>query len=619
MNYRPHVQEIECLATLQGDFAFPYGNVEECEGGLCFKGDGYEWRSETVSHPSGVYQRTDRIKNTSDHPIALRSALSKFCFLGGEYEVFTQYNEWCGEGYGKWVPLLNEVGAEGNSVRTNSSASPFVALYSNQTNRGMVFQLLQTGLWMLRVRRNGKSTIRRVEVEMGILPRGFDYTLGVGEELELPSILYYEFRNKTDLDSYKLHRYCNAIYPARDIPIIYNTWLSRFDTVSFDILSEQLPLAKRIGAQYFVIDAGWFGEPGTWNQRVGDWNECQTASMEGRMGEFAQLVRDSGLKFGLWFEPERATRMAQAPKDHPDYYRFEKLDYFLDFGNPEARKYMYDILADRIRQYGIEFIKFDFNCEMTYDRMGEAFLPYFEGYQKFIDEIRAQFPHIYLENCASGGERLTLSDFFKGFDSFWVSDNQSIYKQIEMYKGNILHMPPRSLERWVTVQSMKNFGPVYGNNEAHSDPIIACSGPIWAHLEGVTRDYLFASLHGGPIGISCDLTRWSERLLTDMREFLKSYRADLEFWKDAECHILCDTESMLVLQHNDSAFSQIKICGFSKTPMQYGVNVYPFCEKDMVFVDGEGKEYTGEELDADGVELPIADRFTGYTLTLKRK
>ncbi len=620
MNYQPVLKDIRYMASLQGDFAWPAGEIQ-CDGNrYFFAGDGYEWSSEITEHASGVKKRVDKIKNVSDRTIELRTALSRFSFHGGEYEVYTQYNEWCGEGYGKWQPLVTEISAEGESVRNNSGASPFVALYSQQTGRGMVFHVVAESLWTIKVKKFFKSAVdKTVEVELGTLTRGFNYPLAPGEELELPTILFYEFRNKTDMDCYKLHRYLNAIYPAKSLPIVYNTWMGLFDVLEYDAVVAQLEKAKALGAEYFVIDAGWFGAPGQWSARVGDWEESPDSALGGRMAEIAELVRANGMKFGLWFEPERAMRLSKAPQEHPEYYLCELGFYFLNFGNGEARDFIFEKLARNIRKYNIEFIKFDFNAEMTYDRKGCAFSEYFRGYRKFIDRLSEEFPNVYLENCASGGERMSITNL-KGFGSFWASDNHSIYKQVEMYKANILHMPSRALEKWIAIQNMTDFGPIYPSmyDAELEEPIIACGEAAWRHLEGVRRDYLLAAMMGGPIGITCDLTRVADTTLGVLADFIAEYKKDRAFWMNSECHILCDTESMLVLQFNDEAFTQIKICSFSKMPQQYTITVYPVIEGEARFVDEKGTEYTAATMDRLGVALGVADRYRASTVTLKR-
>jgi len=620
MNYQPNLKDIRYMASLQGDFAWPQGEIRFEGNRYYYTGDGYEWSSEITEHESGVKARVDKIKNVSDHVIELRTALSRFSFHGGEYEVFTQYNEWCGEGYGKWQPLVTEIGAEGESVRNNSGASPFVALYSQQTGRGIAFHVVAESLWMIKVKKFFKSAVdKTVEVELGTLSRGWNYPLAPGEELELPTVLFYEFRNKTDLDCYKLHRYLNATYPAKGLPIVYNTWMGLFDVLRYDAVTAQIEKAKRLGVEYFVIDAGWFGAPGKWSQSVGDWEESPDSALGGRMQELSELVRANGMKFGLWFEPERAMKNAKAPKEHPEYYYTERGFYFLDFGNPEARDFIFKRLAKNIVKYNIEFIKFDFNAEMTYDRKGCAFIEYFKGYRKFIDRLNEEFPNVYLENCASGGERMTIASL-KGFGSFWASDNHSIYKQVEMYKANILHMPSRALETWIAIQNMTDFAPIYPSmyDAEMEEPIIACGEAAWRNLEGVRRDYLLAAMMGGPIGITCDLTRVAGSTLDALTEFIAEYKKDRAFWMDSECHILCDTESMLVLQFNDRAYSQIKICSFSKMPQQYCITVYPAIEGEGSFADKEGNAHTAAELDRVGITLSVIDRYRASTITLKR-
>ena len=87
---------------------------------------------------------------------------------------------------------------------------------------------------------------------------------------------------------------------------------------------------------------------------------------------------------------------------------------------------------------------------------------------------------------------------------------------------------------------------------------------------------------------------------------------------NSECHILCDTESMLILQFNDEAYTQIKICSFSKMPQQYNITVYPVIDRDGRFADEKNTEYTADELDHLGVTLAVTDRYRASTLTLKK-
>ena len=606
----------EDMFTLHGSMKKPVGEVKVIDGGLFYEGEGYEVTSKYTTHPSGVTERRDCIKNVSDEDISICSILSKFVFNGGEYEVYTQYSEWCGERNGAWQPLVSEVSASNDDVRQNAGSVPFVAINNLQNGRGYAFHIMCDSTWRLRVRKVYAQTGQRkyVSVELGIDDKNFNYTLKSGETLELPAILFYEFRNKLDMDAYKLHRYCNEKYPARSFPVIYNSWMSKFDNISFDILSEQLEVAKKIGAEYFVIDAGWFGKPNVWFESVGDWVECTEDSMRGRMKDFADKVRSLGLKFGLWFEIERAAMTAKSVAEHPEHYITENGQCFVNFGKEDTCEYILGVISEQIEKYGIEFIKFDFNAELTYDSERLSFLNYFKGYRKFIKELGERFPSLYLQNCASGGLRMALANL-DGFDSFWMSDDHSLYSQLEIFKTTLVRMPPRALEKWMTIRSLAPFEPLYGGGVTEKILVSGDSG--WGHMEAVNDGFMKAVAVGGPLGISCDLTKLSDKVVETLTEFIADYKAEKDFWIATECHILCDTPTLLAIQYNDAKMDTVKVFTYAKIPSQKFVTLYPEVDMDDDYLVGEEK-LGGADIDADGVELKIAGRFAANTVTLKK-
>ena len=342
MDYTKRVKKASELFSVRGNFELPVGDVERDGDSLAFVGENIEFHSAFKTHSSGVVSRRDTVKNVSSRELSLSALLSRFVFNSGEYQVYTQHSIWCGERYGAWQPLVSEIGASADDVRTNLGSAPFVAIYNEQTQRGMAFHIMCDSLWRFKVKKlycqEGQQ--KKVMVELGISDSDLDLKLAAGESIELPEILYYEFRNKIDMDAYKLHRYCNERYKQSRLPVIYNTWLSNFDDISFDFLCRQLEVSKRIGVEYFVVDAGWFGEPRGWFGSVGDWKESDKSAMGGRMAELADKVRGEGLRFGLWFEVERAALSSEAYTTHPERYIVEGNDAFLNFANDEACDYI---------------------------------------------------------------------------------------------------------------------------------------------------------------------------------------------------------------------------------------------------------------------------------------
>lgn len=162
-----------------------------------------------------------------------------------------------------------------------------------------------------------------IVVEPGFDDRDFNYTLRPGEILELPEILYYTVKNRVDLDAYKLHRYCNDIYPQKSFPIIYKTLMNKFDVCSFDELTVQLEKARYLGVDTFTLDAGRFGLPISRFDNVGYWREHPKA-IDMRLEEFANMVHSYKMKHGLWFETERAGKYSDIVKQHPEHYISEK-------------------------------------------------------------------------------------------------------------------------------------------------------------------------------------------------------------------------------------------------------------------------------------------------------
>ena len=607
------------VITLSGDFS-PLTGAPEMQqaGGFNYTGGGFCITSEQKDHECGVTARSDVIKNVSDNAVTLVGALSKFTFSGGEYEVYTQYSEWCGESQGKWQELNTEIAVSNSDVRANAGSAPFVAIFNKQNRRGVAFHVLADSTFEIRVRREfrqQKGWIKNVTVELGLRERGFNCVLQAGQSLRLPEILFYEFDNKTDMAAYKLHRYFNALYPARSLPVIYNTWLSRLDNISYELLSEQLEKAKYIGAEYFVIDAGWFGEPGKWYDSVGDWSECTAASMKGRMKEFADKVRSSGLKFGLWFEIERASVTSNAVKAHPEHYLTEGGYAFINFASEKTCNYIFDILSEQIKKYGIEFIKFDYNAELTYDSENLSFINFFNGYKRFISRIRETFPTLYLENCASGGMRMALPALKNGFDSIWISDNHSLYEQLRIYKDTLLRMPSRALERWITVASTEISTRKY-DGSGKAEKILVSGDSGWGHVEAVNGEYLKACTVGGPLGITCDLTVLSEGLVELLKGHVASYKEERAFWMDSECHILCDTETMLVLQFCDKDTEKIKIYAYSGKPAQTEITVYPYVDGNRTYI-ANGREVSAKELREEGITLPVRARYNASHIELK--
>ena len=554
---------------------------------------------------SRVFHCTGSLRNISKSPITVNCLQTKFHLGNGEFEVYTQYNGWQNENTGAWQPLVSEAVVSSRSIRASYGAAPFMAIRNKQTGRGVIFHLLADYAWTIRVKMIPlDGELAEAVVEIGVNCENFSLRLEPNEVTATPEVLFYEFKNTTDLDCAKLHKFCLSNYPRKQMPVIYNTWLANFDGINPDFICSQIPKAAAIGCEYFVIDAGWFGKGSDWYSSRGDWRENENGKLQGKLFDISEKVRQHGMKFGLWFEIESASKNADALKAHPeDYFTPNGNLYFLDFSKEYARRRILDILTENIEKYHIEFIKFDFNQDVDYDTETSAYIHYYRGYEVFLKELKSRYPHIYLENCASGGMRVDLKNATQ-FDSFWLSDNQSPYEGMRIFKEGIKRLPPQCIEKWAVLTSFENFFPSYVGTE--KEKILSTHDATWDGVVGVHESFLKGFLSGSPIGISCDLTRLSASLLQTLSEHIAAFKKERAFWENAVCHILADTEKILVLQFETVKKSKILV--FAYKTMQNSLTVYPKVDACQTYLI-ENEVVSGKDISENGVVLSVSGNY----------
>lgn len=576
----------------------------------------------------GVFFRRDSFVNNSDKPVELNCLKSRFVFEGGEYEVYTQYNNWQSESMGGWQPLVTQVSAGSQSTRTTQDATPFMVLWSKQQSRGVVFHLLPNCAWEIKTMQVGlPGKCSKVVVELGISDYNFHLKVAQGEEVKLPEIICYETKNRLDFDSYKLHNYMHTKYPRKTMPMIYNTWLYRFNSFSTELLMKQAKLASEMGLEYFVVDAGWFGRGENWFSATGDWEENVTGGFCGRMKEFADYVRSLGMKFGFWMEPERAGVDALSVNDHPDFYIKEGRDdspeginYFLNFDNEEVLRWIIDVSAKLIEHYGVEYIKFDYNANMFYDVSRSSFMKYQKGLEKYLNELRRRFPTLYFSGCAGGGERLELANYIK-YDSFWPTDNESPYENMRMFKETILRLPPQGYEKVTCIHSLPEYEDFYAPfsllTQNSTERLISSADAWWYDIKGVHPSYLEGYHTCSPIEFSCDLSKISPKMRERLKRHIENIKENREFWKTAVARIIADTPTVTVYQYSDMSLTKNIIQVMTDKILQDEITVYPVLLEEKVYLLNKEKEMSGRVIMEEGIDIKISNWYEMYQITIE--
>jgi alpha-galactosidase len=308
------------------------------------------------------------------------------------------------------------------SGRSSNDYIPFLELNLDDRN-GYLFAIGWTGTWKARFA-NGDQAI---DVEIGVERTNF--RLMPEETIRQPSVLVLVRRNQTRREFKTLvHRFMLENKVPRDssgkiippILAVASGGGNKTPQMMADIL--QYCLDNQMPFDTYWVDAGWYGAPHedelysncgpNWWKYVGDWRVNTTTHPTGDLLPIADAVHEAGLKFLLWFEPERITDSAPILQTHPEFRHGQLVDY----GNPETLVWIQDTVYGIIAKHKIDIYRQDFNMDPgpvwrgmdATDRVGIAEAKHIAGMYKFLDDMRSRFPDILQENCSSGGRRIDV-------------------------------------------------------------------------------------------------------------------------------------------------------------------------------------------------------------------
>lgn len=184
---------------------------------------------------------------------------------------------------------------------------------------------------------------------------------------------------------------------------------------------KEIPLidaAAEAGCEYFCIDAGWYSA-GFWWDNVGEWIESRERFPKGLI-EVTDYIRSKGLIPGVWLELEvMGIKCPKASKVTEDWFFvrhgkkvYDRSRYQLDFRNPEVVAHANEVIDRLVEEYGVGYIKMDYNIEpgigteLYADSVGEGLLQHERAYLAWLDHVFAKYPDLIIENCSSGGLRI---------------------------------------------------------------------------------------------------------------------------------------------------------------------------------------------------------------------
>lgn len=189
-------------------------------------------------------------------------------------------------------------------------------------------------------------------------------------------------------------------------------------------LRQYLEQGIRVG--YYWMDAGWYriDDVSKWidSPGIGSWVPDPKRFPKG-IREVSDYVHANGMKFILWFEPERVCFESDLLRDHPEWllpWEPDNKEYAhiqaLNLGNPAARRWLTDYISNFITRDNIDVFRQDANANPlgawvtadTFDRQGMTENLYVQGYLEFWDTLLQRHPRLLIDSCASGGRRNDL-------------------------------------------------------------------------------------------------------------------------------------------------------------------------------------------------------------------
>ena len=420
--------------------------------------------SYTIYKERPVITKSVKYINKSREKIVLNKALSSCVdFDYADFDMIQMPGAWAREKQLKRDPLISgQHILDSKRGASGVTQQPFVALVSSNADEfsGEVFafHFVYSGNFKISV---AVDTFEQTRVMMGLNSFNFAWVLQPEEVFQTPEVVMVYSNNGLNEMSQAFHklyleRLARGKYKMAERPILINNWETTYFDFSEDKLVDLAERAKKLGVELFVLDDGWFGERHSDTTSLGDWVENQEKLPDGLLG-LSKKIRDQGLKFGLWFEPEMISEESELFKEHSDWHlhvqgyptSLGRNQLILDFSREEVRDAIFHKLTTILDQVPIDYIKWDMNRNMTEvasvgrnpEQQMETSHRYILGLYDLLERLIQRYPNILFENCSGGAGRFDPGMCYYMPQS-WTSDNTDALERLKIQYSTSMIFPP---------------------------------------------------------------------------------------------------------------------------------------------------------------------------------
>ena len=416
-----------------------------------------------------IIETWTEIRHTEKKAVTLNQFASAYLPIRrGNVWLSSLYGSWANEGQLAQEPLKPgmKVIKNKDGVRNSHTAHAEVMFSLDghpQENTGDVIgaALCYTGNYKLRIDTDDSEYH---QFYAGINEENSSYTLEKEEVFRTPELALTYSGEGLSGASRNFHRWARQhklAHGNQPRKILLNSWEGVYFDINQEGMDQMMADIASMGGELFVMDDGWFGDKykrNTDNSSLGDWVVDTTKLPEGIDGLLADAEKH-GVKFGIWIEPEMANTTSELYEKHPEWIlKAPQRDpvlgrggtqVVLDLGNPEVQDFVFGVVDDLMTKHPkIDYIKWDANMAvmnhgsnyLDKEKQSHMYIEYHRGFEKVCQRIRAKYPDLTIQACASGGGRANYG-YLPYFDEFWVSDNTDALQRIYMQWGTSYFLP----------------------------------------------------------------------------------------------------------------------------------------------------------------------------------
>ena len=417
----------------------------------------------TAFNDTDVITRSVKVVNDGEQAFYLTKVFSACLDMDNQdYDMISLHGSWARErhmqrktlGYG----IQNVSSFRGESSHQDH---PFLALVTKNTTQetGEVYAMNFVYSGNFRAQAE-VSQFDSVRMSMGIHPENFCWKLEPGESFQAPeAVMVYSANGLDGMTTSFHHLYKKHLirseYKDKKRPILINNWEATYFNFTTEKLLSIAKEASSLGIEMLVMDDGWFGKRSSDNCALGDW-VVNEEKLPGGLKYLVDEVNKLGMKFGIWFEPEMISPDSDLYRAHPDWAiaipgrvaTESRQQYVLDLSRQEVVDYVYESVAEILRNANIEYVKWDMNRQLTdigsielpADRQGELYHRYVLAVYELQGRLTKEFPHLLLENCSGGGARFDPGMLYFS-PQIWCSDDTDAIERLEIQEGTALIYP----------------------------------------------------------------------------------------------------------------------------------------------------------------------------------